>query len=332
MNIYTMSGTGMYLRAGHSPQNPPMMQKTLVNSVNCSGIGVHSGNTVQLQILPATSNYGIWFERTDLTQPNRIQAIWSSVSATELCTQISNAENISVSTIEHLMAALAALEIDNVHIKIDGPEVPVMDGSSEPFVSLLLKAGIQEQAQPRRILHILKDIEVKGSAGQCVSLKPSHKFIIDYQMDFQGRHGMNAQTYRFTGAMARMREDIGRARTFGFLEDVEKMRAAGFAKGGSLENAVVIDQGQPLNSDGFRYPDECVRHKVLDAIGDLYLIGGPLRGHYQAHNGGHSLNNQLLRALMANKSAWTWAESHEKSPAIWQPIASNLFEPLPRFG
>jgi UDP-3-O-[3-hydroxymyristoyl] N-acetylglucosamine deacetylase len=324
----------MNRRAVSSHHDPCIMQKTLVNPMRCEGIGVHSGAIVTMKILPAAENHGIWFERTDLpsNQEKHIAATWSAVSATQLCTQVSNETGASVATIEHLMAAMAALEIDNALIQIDGPEVPVMDGSSEPFIHLLTKAGIQQQYQPRRALKILKEITVEGTAGQKVSLLPADKFSLEFQMDFAGRQGLGAQNLCFSGVMARMRDEISRARTFGFLEDVEKMRAAGFAKGGSLDNAVVIDQGKVLNEGGLRYPDEFVRHKILDAIGDLYLVGGPILGLYRASNGGHMLNNKLLRTLMADPTAWVWEEAMHKTNGYWQPLNNNLFEPAASFG
>jgi UDP-3-O-[3-hydroxymyristoyl] N-acetylglucosamine deacetylase len=307
-------------------------QKTLVNAVHCQGIGVHYGVQVHLCILPAQENYGIRFERTDIKGSECIPALWSAVSATELCTQVSNSSGVSVSTIEHLMAAFAALEVDNALVQLDGPEVPIMDGSAEPFIALLSRAGIQEQTKPRRILRILKEITVKGTAGRHVTLQPSEKFAIEFHMDFAGREGMQAQSLIFSGAMARVREEIGRARTFGFLEDVEKMRAAGLAKGGSLENTVVIDHGHILNAEGLRYPDEFIRHKILDALGDLYLVGGPIKGRYRAQNGGHMLNNKLLRALMSDPTAWVWEIDEDKTPGFWQPLTQEMFEPLKLFG
>ena len=283
-------------------------------------------------MLPAKENHGIWFERTDISEHRLIPALWSSVSETDLCTKISNDAGIGVATIEHMMAALAALEIDNVLIQIDGPELPVMDGSAEPFIKLIMQAGIQEQTQPRRIMRILKDITVNGTMDRRVSIKPSTKFAIDYTIDFSNRTAMQPQQFLFSGSMSRMREEIGRARTYGFLEDVEKMRAAGFGLGGSLDNAVVIDQGRIMNADGLRYTDEFVRHKILDAVGDLYLAGAAVKGFYQAYNGGHTLNNRLLRALMTDPTAWAWDETIEKSPRLWQPLVNDMFELQVMFG
>lgn len=312
--------------------DPLNLQKTVLNSVECQGIGIHSGQQATLKILPASENHGIKFQRTDTKNSTAISALWSAVSSTEFCTQLSGHENVSVSTIEHLMAALAIMEIDNALIEVDGPEIPIMDGSAEPFVNLIAEAGIREQNSQRRTLRILKEVSVEGKNNSWACLKPAPKFALDSKIDFNGRAGMSVQQLLFSGSMTRMREEISRARTYGFLEDVEQLRTAGLARGGSLHNAIVIDQGQVVNEGGLRYHDEFVRHKILDAIGDLYLIGAPICGFYQAYNGGHGLNNKLLHALMADQSTWTWDDNIKKKPSIWQPYAPDFYEQQVSFG
>ena len=316
-----------------SPREKPYnVQKTLLNPTECQGIGVHSGQQANLIILPAQENQGIQFQRTDVKNGANISALWTAVSATEYCTRLSNQENISVTTIEHLMAALAIMEIDNALIQVDGPEIPIMDGSAEPFINLMAEAGIHEQNSPRRTLRILKEVSVEGKNNSWVSLKPSAKFALDFKIDFNGREGMSVQQLLFSGSTTRMREEISRARTYGFFEDVEQLRAAGLAQGGSLDNAVVINQGEIMNDGGLRYHDECVRHKILDAIGDLYLAGAPICGFYQAYNGGHGLNNKLLHALMADETAWTWDDNTQKTLNLWQPHTPDSYEPQASFG
>ena len=315
-----------------SANGPFKSQKTLLNPVHCADIGVHLGQMTSLTIMPAQQNHGIHFRRLDISNSKPIPALWSAVSATDFCTSIRNDEGVTVSTIEHLMAALAIMEIDNAIIEVDGPEIPIMDGSAQPFINLMAKAGVQELSARRQTLRVIKEIAVEGNNNSRVSLKPASKFAIDFTIDFMGRAGMSVQQRLFSGSMDRMRDEISSARTYGFLEDVTQLQAAGFAKGGSLDNAVVIDQGRVINQGGLRYDDECVRHKILDAIGDLYLAGVPIQGFYQAYNGGHGLNNKLLHALMADTSAWTLDESTQKNPRVWQPNTPDLYELQVSFG
>lgn len=282
-------------------------QRTLRGSAECSGIGVHSGETVTLRLLPAAENTGIVFVRTDLVNGARIiPARWDYVVDTQLCTVIGNKHGGKVATIEHLMAALHAYGIDNATIEINGSEVPVMDGSSDPFIFLIEVAGVIEQKSLRREIEVLSPVEVTHK-GKRASIKPSSesRFSVDIAFD---RAPIHHQHYEFVLSPDSFKSEISRARTFGFFEEVNQMREAGFGRGGSLDNAVVIKDDQVMNSDGLRYNDEFVRHKLLDAIGDLALAGAPLRGHFYGYCSGHAMNNQLLRSLFANPLAWRYVE------------------------
>lgn len=282
-------------------------QRTLRGSAECSGIGVHSGEKVTLRLLPAPENTGVVFVRTDLINGARtIPARWDYVVETQLCTVIGNEHGGKVATIEHLMAALHAYSIDNAIVEIDGSEVPVMDGSSDPFIFLIEVAGITEQKALRREIEVLSPVEIAHN-NKRASIMPSSeaRFSIDIAFD---RAPIHHQHYDFVLSPDGFKSEISRARTFGFYEEVNQMREAGFGLGGSLDNAVVIKDDQVMNSDGLRYNDEFVRHKLLDAVGDLALAGAPLRGHFHGYCSGHAMNNQLLRALFANPLAWRYIE------------------------
>ena len=286
------------------------MQKTLRGVAQCTGVGVHSGEKATLRILPAEPDTGIVFIRTDLKNGARtIPARWDHVVETQLCTVIGNAGGGKVATIEHLMAALRAAEIDNAMIEVDGPEVPVMDGSADSFVFLIEMAGVTTQNALRREIVVLKPIEVT-LGGKNVSLTPSDETSFSVDISFDKKLIQN-QHYDFTLSRVGFKSEISRARTFGFYEDVEKMLKLGFMRGGSLENAVVIKDEVVMNEGGLRYADEFVRHKLLDAIGDLSLAGAPIRGHFSGYCTGHAMNNKLLHALFADQSAWTLATGHE---------------------
>lgn len=288
----------------------PVMQKTLRGPAECSGIGVHSGEIVTLRLLPAPENTGIVFVRTDLKNGARtIPARWDHVVDTKLCTVIGNDHGSKVATIEHLMAAIHAYGIDNATIEINGAEVPVMDGSSDPFVFLIEVAGIVEQSTPRREIEILKQIGITHN-GKRAELKPSAEALFSCEIEFDST-AINRQRYDFLLSAEGFKSEISRARTFGFFEEVEQLREAGFARGGSLDNAVVIKGDQVMNEDGLRYANEFVRHKLLDAVGDLALAGAPIRGHFLGHCSGHAMNNQLLRAVFADSSAWRLVEAME---------------------
>lgn len=278
------------------------LQRTLRSVAVCSGVGVHSGIKVNLRIVPAPADTGIIFVRTDLKNGARtIPALWDHVVDTKLCTVIGNHHGGKVATIEHLMAALRAAEIDNAIIEIDGPEVPVMDGSADPFVFMLEMAGIIEQDAHRRQIIVKRPVEVM-EAGKRALLHPADK--ARYSIDISFSQAPISQSYDFALTQAGFKAEIGRARTFGFYEEVDQLKKLGFARGGSLKNAIVIKDNAILNEDGLRYPDELARHKLLDAIGDLALAGAPIRGHFTGHCSGHALNNQLLRSLFSNPANW----------------------------
>jgi len=283
-------------------------QHTLGSVVQCSGVGVHSGDKVTMRFVPAAADTGIVFVRTDLKNGARaIPALWSNVVDTQLCTVIGNSHGGRVATIEHLMAALRAASIDNALIEIDGAEVPVMDGSADPFLFLIEMAGVVEQTAPRREIVILKPVEVAANGKRAV-LTPADNQQFRFDIAFN-RAPIQNQSFDFTLSHAGFKNQIGRARTFGFFEEVDQLRKLGFARGGSLQNAIVIKDNAILNEDGLRYGDEFVRHKLLDAIGDLALAGAPIRGEFYGNCSGHALNNQLLRALFAAPDSWIMTEA-----------------------
>lgn len=282
-------------------------QKTFKSSISCTGVALHSGKKVSMTLLPGEINSGIVFKRTDIAGGGaEIPATWDNVVETMLCTTLGNKDGVTISTVEHLMAALAGMGIDNAVIEVNGPEVPVMDGSAAPFIFLVECAGTVEQDAPRRFIRILKAVMVE-EGEKSASIVPADDFTVDFDIDFDSAAvarqsisvGMNADSFK---------NEVSRARTFGFLHEVEALRAAGLAKGGSLDNAVVVSGDKVINEDGLRYDDEFVRHKVLDAVGDLYLAGGPLLGHFHGHCSGHAANNTLLRTLFADKDAWVYEE------------------------
>jgi UDP-3-O-[3-hydroxymyristoyl] N-acetylglucosamine deacetylase len=278
-------------------------QRTLRGMVECSGIGVHSGEAVTLKILPAPENTGIVFVRTDLKNGARhIPARWDHVVDTRLCTVIGNKAGSRVATIEHLMAALHACGIDNATIEIDHAEVPVMDGSSDPFIFLIEMAGTVEQNAVRRTIEILSPIEV-AQDGKLARLSPAIESRFSFEIDFD-QAPIRRQRYNFTLSPESFKNEISRARTFGFFEEVDALQKQGLARVGSLDNAIVIKDDRVMNEEGLRYTDEFVRHKLLDAVGDLSLAGAVIRGHFEGYCSGHALNNQLLRALFADPTAW----------------------------
>ena len=292
------------------------MQKTLKASIHCRGIGLHSGARVGMTLHPAAPGTGIVFRRSDLGGTT-LRAHWRNVVDSSLCTTLADDSAFRVATIEHLMAAFAGLEVDNAVVELDGPEVPVMDGSAAPFVFLIDCAGTLEQGAPRRAIKVLKPVSV-GSAGKSAALLPADTFRVSIAIDFASS-AIKRQELTLLPDPERFRNDISRARTFGFLHELDQMRAAGLARGGSLDNAVVIDGDEVLNADGLRYGDEFVRHKMLDALGDLYLAGGPLLGHFHGVRSGHALNRGLLEALFADPSAWCYATlSAAADAADWE--------------
>lgn len=278
-------------------------QTTLATSTACSGIGLHSGAKVTMRITPAPMDTGIVFIRTDLVNGARtIPARWDHVVDTKLCTVVGNDHGARVSTIEHLMSALYASGIDNAFIEIDGAEVPVMDGSADDFMFLLAMAGTSTQNAPRKVIEVLDVVEVKRGEHY-VRLSPAMNASFNCEISFD-RAPIKRQRYSLDLSASSFKSEISRARTFGFFEEVEAMRSMGLARGGSLDNAVVIKGDKVMNSDGLRYTDEFVRHKLLDAVGDIALAGGLVLGQFDGYGSGHALNNQLLRALFANPKAW----------------------------
>jgi UDP-3-O-[3-hydroxymyristoyl] N-acetylglucosamine deacetylase len=276
-------------------------QRTLRNQVACTGIGLHSGEKTNIIIQPAPSNTGIRFVRSDLEGRPKIKAQFDQVVDTMLATTL-GCNGCRVSTVEHLMAAFYGLGIDNAVVEVDGPEVPIMDGSSAPFVFLIKSAGIREQNAPKKFIVIKKRFELKDG-NRSVCLKPSNELRITYLIDFP--HPMlRKQEYALRFSGGDFVREISKARTFGFLKDIQMMKEAGLARGGSLDNAIVLDDFRVINADGLRFRDEFVRHKILDFIGDLSLIGSPVIGHFIIKKSGHFLNHQMLNNLIKETKCW----------------------------
>lgn len=285
-------------------------QRTLKNSIHCTGVGLHTGARVTMTLHPGEPDTGIVFRRSDVSNGrSTVRAIWHNALETPLCTTLMGEGGVRIATIEHLMAAFAGTCIDNAVVEIDGPEVPIMDGSAAPFVFLIECAGIVEQDLPRRAIRILKRVAASESS-RSASLSSGPGFSISFDIDFDN-HAVSRQEWfgRITGST--FKTDICRARTFGFLHEVDRLREMGLAQGGSLDNAIVISGKHILNEGGLRYQNEFVRHKVLDSIGDLYLAGAPIIGHFHGFRTGHALNLRLLNELFASEDAWVWSEQTE---------------------
>lgn len=283
------------------------MQRTLKRQVKLVGKGLHSGARASVRILPASAEYGIWFRRVDVTgRDNLIPALWDQVVDTQLCTRLGNAAGVEVSTVEHLMAALAGCGVHNALIEVDGPEVPILDGSARPFVAAILRAGLRELDAPVRAIRVLREVSVSFE-GVRAQLAPADELEIAFEIDFdEPAIGRQAERLRMSnGSFVR---ELSDCRTFCRRRDVEAMRAAGLALGGGLENAIVVDGARVLNPEGFRRADECVRHKMLDALGDLALAGAPIFGRYTGWRAGHRATNLLLRELFATPGAWEMFE------------------------
>ncbi len=278
-------------------------QHTLRSPALFAGVGVHTGEYTRVTVRPAAADTGIVFVRTDIKDgDNRVPATGEAVCKTQLGTVIGNAAGVTVATIEHLMAALAMLGIDNAVIDVDGPEMPIMDGSSEPFVRVLDRAGKRAQDAARAFIEILDTVEVIDGDKRA-TLKPADRFEMAFEIAFDSA-AIGRQSVDLVMDEQAFRDELANCRTFGFLSDVEALRAIGLARGGSMDNCVVIDADQVLNPEGLRRPDEFVRHKALDAIGDLYVLGGPLLGRFEGVLAGHGLNNAVVRALLARPDAW----------------------------
>ncbi|MEY2684442.1 MAG: hypothetical protein RJA09_1586 [Pseudomonadota bacterium] len=301
-------------------------QRTLKTLTKAVGVGLHSGQRVELTLRPAAPGTGIVFRRVDLPEPVDIPVRATSVSDTRLASTIAN-QGAKVHTIEHLMSACAGLGIDNLVVDITAEEVPILDGSAASFVYLLQSAGIELQRVPKRFVRVLKPIEVREGQGaqlKWARLEPYHGYKLSFEIEFD-HPAVNAtgQRVEFDLGSGQYAREIARARTFGFTRDVENMRAHGLALGGGLDNAIVMDDVKVLNADGLRYQDEFVKHKILDAMGDLYILGSPLLAAYSAYRSGHAMNDQLLRALLAQPDAYETVsfEQDSKAPAGFAQLA-----------
>jgi UDP-3-O-[3-hydroxymyristoyl] N-acetylglucosamine deacetylase len=295
-----------------------LRQRTLGRSVAVEGIGLHSGAPVELQLEPAPADSGITFCRTDLPPPNRITSHAAAVGDTQMASTLSSGA-VRVATVEHLMSALSGLGVDNVLVGVNAAEIPIMDGSAASFVYLIHSAGIAEQDQPKRFVEVTAPIEVRDGE-KYARLEPYFGFRLSFSIDFQHPAiDQTGQKVELDFAQTSFLDEIARARTFGFMRDVDRLRAKGLAQGGSLRNAIVMDDRRILNKGGLRQTNEFAIHKALDAIGDLYLLGRPLLAHYSAYKSGHALNNQLLRALSQQTNAWRERvfDRLSDAPAAW---------------
>ncbi|AWH24239.1 UDP-3-O-acyl-N-acetylglucosamine deacetylase [Stenotrophomonas sp. YAU14D1_LEIMI4_1] len=294
-----------------------IQQRTLKNTIRATGVGLHSGDKVYMTLRPAPVNHGIVFRRVDLDPVVEVPAKAELVTEVTLCTGLT-CNDAKIQTVEHLMSALAGLGVDNIIVELSSPELPIMDGSSGPFVFLLQSAGIVEQNAPKRFIRVLKTVEVT-EGDKVARFTPYEGYKLGFTIQFdhpmipakQSRQEIEFSTQAYT-------KEISRARTFGFMRDLEYMRERNLGLGGSMDNAIVLDEFRVLNEDGLRYADEFVRHKILDAIGDLYLAGGQVLGAYEGFKSGHALNNKLVRALMADATAWEWVTY--ESPSVEAPV------------
>jgi len=300
-------------------------QRTLKNSIRAQGVGLHTGQKVLMTLRPAAPDTGIVFRRTDMDPPVDIPATAENVGDTQLGTTLINGEG-RVSTVEHLLSAFAGLGIDNAHVEVSAPEVPIMDGSAGPFVFLLQSAGFEEQRKPKKFVRIKQRVRVEDG-DKWAEFRPFDGFKVNFEIEFN--HPLfkrRSQKASMDFSTTSFLKEVSRARTFGFMRDLEMMRARNLALGGNLDNAIVLDDFRVLNEDGLRYEDEFVKHKILDAIGDLYLLGHSLIGEFSGHKSGHKLNNQLLRKLIADTASWEAVVFEKPSDA---PIAYVQPPPVP---
>ncbi len=301
-------------------------QRTLKNVIRATGVGLHTGEKVYLTLLPAAPDTGIVFRRVDLDEPVEIRAHPENVGDTQLSTCLVK-DDVRVSTVEHLLSAMAGLGIDNAVVELSAPEVPIMDGSAGPFVFLIQSAGIQEQDAPKRFIRIKKPIRVEDG-DRWVNFEPFDGFKVSFAIEFDHpvfKDGEQAASVDFSSTC--FVKEVSRARTFGFMREIEALQQRKLALGGSLDNAIVVDDYRILNEDGLRYRDEFVKHKILDAIGDLYLLGHSLIGAFTGYKSGHALNNQLLRTLLNDASAWEEVtfEQDERAPISFdQPMPAPV--------
>lgn len=303
-------------------------QRTLASPVSCTGVGLHSGTQVTLRLLPAPVDTGVVFVRTDLAAHVVIPALSEYVTDTALATTLGH-RGAKVGTVEHLLAALAGMGIDNVRVELDGPEVPIMDGSAGPFAAMVREAGLREQDEAKSFLLIKRAVTVRDGDKEA-TLEPSDRFRVSTTIDF--RHPLiSDQSMELTLSETAFARDIARARTFCFRRDVEAMQQLGLARGGSLDNAIVVDEFSILNPDGLRFPDEFVRHKVLDAIGDLSLLGRPVVGHLRAFKTGHALNQKLVKAVLADATQYEVVRARKRDVerlALRLPDLAGSLQPL----
>jgi len=297
-------------------------QRTLKNVIRATGVGLHTGNKVYLTLRPAAPDTGVVFRRVDLDPPVDIMACPSNVGDTRLSTTLVNGD-ARVSTVEHLLSAFAGLGIDNAYVDVSAAEVPIMDGSAGPFVFLIQSAGIEEQNRPKRFIRIKREVAVEDG-DKFARFEPFDGFKVGFSIDFDHPAFVSrTQSATVDFSATSFVKEVSRARTFGFLRDIEALRQQNLAMGGSLDNAVVVDDYRILNDDGLRYEDEFVKHKILDAIGDLYLLGHSLIGSFCGHKSGHALNNRLLRTLLADDSAWeevTFENAKDAPVSYVQPV------------
>jgi UDP-3-O-[3-hydroxymyristoyl] N-acetylglucosamine deacetylase len=297
-------------------------QRTLKNVIRATGMGLHTGKKIYLTLRPAPVETGIVFRRVDLDQPREIKAAPENVGDTRLSTTLVQ-DGVKISTVEHLLSAFAGLGIDNAYVDVSAEEVPIMDGSAGPFVFLLQSAGIEEQSAAKKFIRIKKKVSVEDD-DKLAAFEPYEGFKVSFSIDFD--HPVFTDRTRFSSmdfSSISFVKEISRARTFGFLRDIEMLRERSLALGGSMDNAIVVDDYRILNEDGLRYEDEFVKHKILDAIGDLYLLGHSLIGAFTGHKSGHALNNKLLKALMANQNSWeevTFENEQEMPISYMKPI------------
>ncbi|MFL2791654.1 MAG: UDP-3-O-acyl-N-acetylglucosamine deacetylase [Paracoccaceae bacterium] len=291
------------------------MQTTLKQEIKCNGIGLHSGVEVSLKIKPSAAQYGIWFRRTDInTKDNMIAAHYLNVSESELCTTLSNESGATISTVEHLMAAFAGCGIQNALVEVDGPEIPIMDGSSDWFVRKIISVGTKQLIEPLRVIHVKREISVETD-NSYASITPFRELSISFEIDFEDE-AIGYQKKSLNMANGSFVKELCNSRTFCRNSDVEVMKKNGLALGGSLDNAIVVSGEKVLNPEGFRYKDECVRHKMLDVLGDLALAGVPIIGAFKGSKSGHSLTNKLLRKLFSDSSAFEMTVCSEKTASV----------------
>ena len=295
-------------------------QRTLKNVIRATGVGLHSGEKVYMTLRPAAPDTGIIFRRTDFARPVEIKAKAELVGDTSLCTALVQGD-VQVKTIEHLLSAMAGLGIDNAYVDLSTAEVPIMDGSAGPFVFLLQSAGIEEQNKAKRFIRIKHTVQVEDG-DKWARFEPFDGFKVGFTIDFN--HPMfqkSVSSAEIDFSSTSFVKEVSRARTFGFMKDIEYLRERNLALGGSMDNAIVLDEYRVLNEDGLRYEDEFVKHKILDAIGDLYLLGHSLIGAFYGYKSGHALNNKLLRALLAEESAWEYVSFDDEEAAAASPIS-----------